>query len=129
MEVKRFLGMVNFYWDLWTRCLHTLAPLKKLLAVKKKSNFYLGVEELKAFEEAKWMLGNNALLVYPDFPKPFNIYLDASDYQLGATVFQNGRPLGFYTRKLSASQKYYTVGEGRDNARHVTYSRFVNTSI
>ena len=45
------------------------------------------------------MLGNDALLAYPDFSKPFDVYLDASDYQLGAMVVQNGRPLGFYTRK------------------------------
>lgn len=83
----------------------------KLLAVKKKSNFYWGAEEQKAFEEAKRILGNNVLLAYPDFSKSFNVYLDTSDYQLGATVVQNGSPLDFYTRKLLASQKNYTVRE------------------
>ena len=45
------------------------------------------------------------------FLKPFNVYLDASDYQLDAMVVQDGRPLGFYARKLSASQKNYTMGD------------------
>ena len=103
--------MINFYQDLWPRRLHTLAPLTKLSAVKKKRDFYWGAEEQNAFEEAKRMLANDALLAYLDFSKLFNVYSDASDYQLGATVVQNGRPLGFYTRKLSASQKNYTVGE------------------
>ena len=44
-EVKQFLGMVNFCRDLWPHCLHMLAPLTKLLAVKKKSDFYWGAEE------------------------------------------------------------------------------------
>ena len=39
------------------------------------------------------------------------MYTDASDRQLGATVVQDGKPLGFYTRKLNAAQKNYTVGE------------------
>ena len=39
------------------------------------------------------------------------MYTDASDKQLGATVVQQGKPLGFYTRKLNSAQKNYTVGE------------------
>ena len=57
------------------------------------------------------MLANGDLLAYPDFSKTFNVYSDASDYRLGATVVQDGRHLGFYTRKLSASQKKHTMGE------------------
>ena len=34
---------------------------------KKKSDFYWGTEEHKVFEEAKPMLGNEALLAYSDF--------------------------------------------------------------
>ena len=51
------------------------------------------------------------LLAFPDFEKPFHLYTDASDQQLGATVVQDGKPLGFYTRKLNPAQKNYTVGE------------------
>ena len=57
------------------------------------------------------MLKKEALLSFPDFEKPFHLYTDASDRQLGATVVQDGKPLGFYTRKLNPAQKNYTVGE------------------
>ena len=57
------------------------------------------------------MLSKEALLSFPDFTKPFHLYSDASDWQLGATVVQEGKPLGFYTRKLNSAQKNYTVGE------------------
>ena len=109
-QVKQFLGMVNFYRDLWPRRSHILAPLNKLSAVKKK-DFKWGPEEQKAFMEAKEMLKKEALLSFPDFEKPFHLYTDASDRQLGATVVQDGKPLGFYTRKLNPAQKNYTVGE------------------
>ena len=54
-QVKQFLGMVNFYRDLWPRRSHILAPLNILSAVKKK-DFKWGEEEQKAFVEAKEML-------------------------------------------------------------------------
>jgi hypothetical protein len=63
------------------------------------------------FKKAKDMLSKEARLSYPDFPKPFDLYTDASDLQLGATLVQEGKPLGFYTQKLNSAQMNYTVGE------------------
>ena len=57
------------------------------------------------------MLGRQAILSYPDFRQPFDLYTDASYTKLGATLVQKGKPLGFYTRKLNDAQAKYTVGE------------------
>ena len=57
------------------------------------------------------MLKKESLLAFPNFTKPFHLYSDAIDCQLGAIVLQNCKPLGFYTRKLNAAQKNYTMGE------------------
>jgi len=69
--------------------------------------------EPKAFMEAARMLADEARLASPEFIKPFHLYSDTSDRQLGATLChdQDGKPLGFYTRKLNAAQLNYTVGE------------------
>src|SRR6476660_2398506 len=48
-------------------------------------------------------------LAYPDFNKPFDIHTDASLYQLGACISQNGRPIAFYSRKLNPAQTRYTT--------------------
>ena len=35
------------------------------------------------------MLYKHAMLAYPDFEKPFDLYTDAGDLQLGATLEQD----------------------------------------
>ena len=35
------------------------------------------------------------VLAYPYFEKPFDLYTDASDLQLGATLVQEGKPIVF----------------------------------
>ena len=55
------------------------------------------------------------MLTYPDFSKPFHIYTDASDTQLGAVITQDEKPIAFYSRKLNSAQKRYTVLLGNNN--------------
>jgi len=119
-QLKRFLGMVNFYCDIWEKRSHILAPLNKLSAETSKSKnktkkkavpFVWEQKHQDAFLAAKEMIKSEVKLAFPDFTKPFHLYTDASDIQLGATLVQNGKPLGFYTRKFNSSQLNYTVGE------------------
>ena len=56
-------------------------------------------------------MSKEAFLAYPDHNKPFQIDCDASDYQLGAAIFQDGKPVAYYSRKLNGAQRNYTVGE------------------
>ena len=100
-----FLGMINLYRDLWPRRYHNLAPLNKLTGIKSNKDWYWTELEQAAFMEAKNMLKKETLLSFSDFTKPFHVYTDASDKQIGATVVQDGKPLGFYTRKLNLTQQ------------------------
>jgi hypothetical protein len=51
------------------------------------------------------------MLTLPDFSKPFHIYTDASDKQLGAVITQDEKPIAFYSRKRYSAQQRYTTGE------------------
>ena len=68
-------------------------------------------EQQEAFDEMKKIMSKETLLTFPDFNKTFHVYTDASNYQLGAVIMQEGKPLAFYSRKMSDTQKRYTTGE------------------
>ena len=113
-QLKRFLGMINFYRDVFKRRSHILSPLNDLAALtakqkkgekkKPKVAFKILKVHLNEFKEAKEMIMTEAKLSLPDFTKLFHLYTDASDIQLGATLVQDGKSLGFYTRKLNKAQ-------------------------
>ncbi len=43
------------------------------------------------------------------YSKVFEIYTDASSKQLGAVITQDYRPIAFFSRKLSDTQRKYSV--------------------
>src|SRR5687767_6694104 len=59
----------------------------------------------------KRVMFREVLLAYPNFNKVFDIHTDASLYQLGTCISQNGKPIAFYSRKLNLAQTQYTTTE------------------
>jgi hypothetical protein len=108
-QLRSFIGAVTFYRDMFPKCLHILAPLTALVGGKGPLKW--NAECQQAFERMKAVMAKDAFLRYPDHNKPFHIYCDASDLQLGAVIMQDDAPVAFYSRKLNSAQKNYTVGE------------------
>jgi hypothetical protein len=78
---------------------------------KKGVSFKWTTECETNFQAIKQLLAKRIALSYPDFNKTFDIYTDASKYQLGAVITQDKKPIAFYSRKLTDAQTRYTVGE------------------
>ncbi len=65
----------------------------------------------QAFNKMRLLMTVNALAVYPDHNKRFDIYTDASDFQLGTCIIQEGRPVAYFLQKLTKPQQNYTTME------------------
>ena len=108
-ELRRFIGLVNYYRDMWVRRSHVLAPLASLTS--KTTKWKWGPKEQEAFDTMKKIIAKETLLAYPDFNDEFVIHTDASHTQLGAVISQKGKPIAFYSRKLKPEQTRYTTTE------------------
>ena len=51
------------------------------------------------------------MLSFLSFSKPFYLWSNTSDIQLGSTLVQDNKPLGFYTHKINIAKHNYCVGE------------------
>ena len=59
----------------------------------------------------KALVSSDALLAFPDHTQPFDVKMDACEYQLGSVIKQNGRPIVYYSRKLNSVQRNYMTIE------------------
>ena len=97
--LRSFIGIINYYRDMWVRRSDILAPLTRLTSNKEKW-VWTSVEQ-KASDQIKRIISRETLLAYPDFEKPFVIHTDASHTQLGAVISQDNKSIAFYSKKLN----------------------------
>jgi predicted CoA-binding protein len=76
-DVRCFVGIVNFYRDLYPKRAETLAPLTDLCGQKTK--FIWTDTQESAFQKMKEILAQDVMLTYPEFDQPFINYTDASE--------------------------------------------------
>jgi hypothetical protein len=108
-QLRSFIGLINYYRDMWGKRSEILAPLTALTSIKVKWEWT--DKEQNAFDTMKRIMARETILAYPNFNKAFEIHTDASAYQLGACISQDGKPIAFYSRKLTPTQMRYTTTE------------------
>src|ERR1044072_6673724 len=112
--VRRFLGMAQYYRTFIKRFADIARPLYDL--TRKDKEFEWMEAQQKAFEIIKKKLMEEPILAHPDWNKPFNLYTDASDTELGAILTQEdenekGRVIAYEARTLNQNEKNYLTTE------------------
>ncbi len=102
---------VNYYCDMWPSRAHILTPLTDQSGLKKKAPIEWTDEMQKAFDKMRLLMAADTLAAYPNHNKWFDVYTDASDFQLGACIIQEGRPVAYFLRKLKNLSKLYHHGK------------------
>lgn len=115
-ELRRFLGMLNFYRAHIPHSADHQAALNKYLGNsrrKDKSKINWTPEATENFEKCKDDLKNATLLYFPSAHTPLSLMTDASDTSVGAVLQQkvdgNWKPLGYFSKKLTEAQKKYST--------------------
>ena len=84
-QLRHFLGMVQYYRDLWARRSDTLTPLTALVGEcgrtkvtkakgTKKVPWHWDEVHQEAFDHVKATIARDVVLAYPDYSEVFKIY-------------------------------------------------------
>ena len=114
-QLRRFIGLVNFYHRFLPHCAELMNPLHSLLAsAKPKSQALIWSDTAQAaFNATKDALAKASLLSYPTTDAPTCLMTDASDTGVGAVLQQhfNGtwHPIAFFSKKMSPAETRYST--------------------
>ena len=109
LELRSFLGMINYYGKFLQNLSTKLNPLYSLLA--KQVKWTWGPKQRGSFSRQQRMHSRRTHCSYTStLSKPLVLACDASNYGIGAVlshVMENGkeRPIAFTSRTLNAAEK------------------------
>ena len=115
-EVRSYLGFVGYYrkfipkFGLVARHLIDLTTGEN--AKRGSNKIHWTPECQEAFDKLKQLCTQAPILAYPDFHKPFKLYVDASGIGLGASLYQSqdegpDRVIAYASRSLTKSEAKY----------------------
>ena len=122
--LKEFLGAIRYYRRFIYFYAQVAAPLTHL--TKQTDAPGVCTEECtKAFNKLKNWLSTALVFIPPDWNKPFEVHVDASNFAIGNVLSQKNdeghdRPIYFSSRQLSAAEKNYSITE-REGLRMVYF--------
>ena len=131
-ELKRFLGMVNYYFN----HIPKLAEMTKLLTEvsggpksRNKTRLQLNDAQKKSYHGTIDALANASTLAFEDHSKPLIIYCDASNNYIGAVLEQASdegerRRLAFFSKRLSAFKRVRSTFYKELRALYVSIKHF-----
>ena len=88
-QLRSFIGIINYYRDMWIHRSEILAPLTAMTSKQAKWGWNKKCQN--SSDTIKKIISCETLLSYPNFNEPFEIHTDASKQHLGAVISQNNQ--------------------------------------
>lgn len=111
-QLRRFIGLVNFFRRFIRQCAQRLAPLTDALKGNPKK-LSLSESAISAFNDIKDAISNKTRLVHLKPLAPLRLTTDASNVAVGALLEQlqddEWLPLSFFSKRLSPAQSRYST--------------------
>jgi hypothetical protein len=115
-HLRSFLGLAGFYRCFVRDFSVIAAPLNDLM--KKGVPFYWGAAQEHSFNTLIDKLTHAPLLQHPNFGKTFELECDASGIGIGGVLLQEGKPIAYFSEKLS-----------RPSLNYLTYDKELYASV
>ena len=114
-DLRKFLGLINFYHRFIPNCAQLLQPLNNLLSTCSDKTIQWTQPAIKALDNTKQALATATLLFRAKLDAPTCIMTDALDVAVGAVLQQfiidQWCPIAFFSTKLKPAETRYSAFE------------------
>ena len=103
--VRRFLGFIQYLAKFIPNLSEVDAPLREL--IHKDTLFYWGKPQQESFDKLKELCTRQPVLKYYNPEQELTIQCDASSYGVGGVLLQEGQPIAYTSRSMTATEQRY----------------------
>jgi hypothetical protein len=108
-DIEKFYGFANYLREYIPEFSLICAPISRLMS--PKTDFVWGPEQDSAFDRIKRLMSTSPVRYIYDPTKPCELHTDASGIGIGAILFQERHPIGYYSRRLCDAETRYSATE------------------
>ena len=101
-QLRRFLGIVNYLGRFLSHLTTAAQPLHNL--IKHNVKWTWSESQENSFNGVKKLVTSAPILAFYDVNKPLTLENDASEYGIGSTLLQDGRPTAFASHVLTDTE-------------------------
>ena len=110
-QLQAFLGFINYLQDFIPAYSHVVGPIKELRGVKSVKKAW-GVKQVETIKLIQKILSNAPVLEHPNWDRLFMVATDASQFGIGAVLYQKDKDdkmhiIHLHAQSFTKGQKNY----------------------